>query len=203
MSAQLGDNASGQREELGIAGHLFSDSHNAQRGNAIAIAGINGVYQIRNGALFVRCAQEGLNGHTGGVHADGVVDVHANKLTGHIIGKYSAASGAAKCHRLVEHGGDAGAQSTAGGHKDINVLCQVGNQDVKPLQSGGGTGDVAMVKGQHQRVSALGIENAGETILHAPVHVVHSLYMEVSLAGGNIQVKILFGIDCTGSFLGI
>ena len=28
LSAQLGDNASGQREELGIAGHLFSDSHN-------------------------------------------------------------------------------------------------------------------------------------------------------------------------------
>ena len=27
--------------------------------------------------------------------------------------------------------------------------------------------------------------------------------MEVRLAGGNIQVKILFGIDCTGSFLGI
>ena len=41
LSAQLGDNASGQREELGIAGHLFSDSHNAQRRDAVTHARVD------------------------------------------------------------------------------------------------------------------------------------------------------------------
>ena len=69
---------------------------------------------------------------------------------------------------------------------------------IDALQPGSGAHDVAVVKGQHHRVAALGIEQVGEPILGSPVPVAQALGEEALLRGRHVQMVVVGGLvsDC-------
>ena len=70
---------------------------------------------------------------------------------------------------LLEGGRHGGAQHAAGQHQGIGVGSEGHDVHVDALQAGGGSLEVAVVDGQHHGAAALGPEDAGQAVLHAPV----------------------------------
>ena len=99
---------------------------------------------------------------------------------------------------IVDRGGDAGADGPPGGHEHVRVPAQRGDGHIHALQARSGPHDIAVVKGQHHRVAALGIEQVGEPILGSPVPVAQALGEEVLLRGRHVQMVVVGGLvsDC-------
>ncbi len=66
-------------------------------------------------------------------------------------------------------------------------------QQIQPLQPGGGAHEIAVVKGEHHRIAALGIENAGQMALHAPVQAVAALQEKARLVGKGYVYMVVLG----------
>ena len=59
---------------------------------------------------------------------------------------------------IVDRGGDAGADGPPGGHEHVRVPAQRGDGHVHALQARSGSHDIAVVKGQHDGVARLGVD---------------------------------------------
>ena len=183
LHAHLGHDAGGELEEAVGALHVLAHGHHAQRGDAVAEAGVDDAAEVVDaGELSVR-ADEGLHGHAVGVHADGVLDVHGHDLMAQIVVEHAGAGGDAQGDGLAVFRRHAGAQRAAGAHQAVHIGHELGNHQVEALQARGGAHEIAMVEGEHHGVAALGVEDVAQVLFHAPVQVVGALDVKAALVG--------------------
>ena len=192
LHAHLGHDAGGELEEAVGALHVLAHGHHAQRGDAVAEAGVDHAAEVVDaGELSVR-ADEGLHGHAVGVHADGVLDIHGHDLMAQVVIEHAGAGGDAQGNGLAVFRGDAGAQRAAGAHQAVHIGHQLGNDQVQALQARGGAHEVAVVKGEHHGVAALGVEDVAQVLFHAPVQVVGALDVKAALVGERFVHMVVF-----------
>ena len=137
--------------------------------------------------------------HGGGIHADGGLHIGTHAVAGaHVVDEHTGVMGGPEADGIVDRGGDAGADGPPGGHEHVRVPAQRGDGHVHALQARSGPHDIAVVKGQHHRVAALGIEQVGEPILGSPVPVAQALGEEALLRGRHVQMVVVGGLvsDC-------
>ena len=109
-----------------------------------------------------------------------------------VVLEHGGAGGHPQGHALYNLGGDTGAQRAPGAHKAVHIGGQLGQQQVKALQPGCGAHEVAVVKGKHDGIAALGVEDVGHMLLHAPVQAVDALEEKALLIGeGDVYVVVL------------
>ena len=175
LDAHLRDDACCQFEEAVGTFHVFAHGADAERGDAVAHTGIDDLAQIIDaGELAVR-PDEGLNGHTIGIHADSVLDVHGYRFKAQIILKHAGAGGYAQSDRIGQLGGDACADCAACAHEAVHIGRQLGKKQVQTLQARRAPHKISVVKCEHYGVAALWIENIGHMALHAPIQAVAAL----------------------------
>ena len=109
-----------------------------------------------------------------------------------VILQHAGAGGDTQRDGVGQLGGAAGADGAAGAHEAVHIGSQLGQQQIQTLQTGGASHKVAVVKGKHHSVAALGIEDIGQVALHAPLQAVGTLQIKAVLIGKrNINMIIL------------
>ena len=118
--------------------------------------------------MLVLGANVDVGGDRRGVETDGILDVDRHQLTRQ-LGQNAHAARAAQNHRLTAVGRHGLTQTATRAHQYVRVGNERANGEIKPLQAGGWALEIAMVKGQHDGVTALGLEDTRQAVLHAPI----------------------------------
>ncbi|GHT73818.1 hypothetical protein FACS1894124_2770 [Spirochaetia bacterium] len=63
------------------------------------------------------------------------------------------------------------------------MIDKLGDEDIKPLKAGYGAHKIAVVKGEHNRIAALGVKNIGQPLLHTPVKISGAFDMKIACGG--------------------
>ena len=188
VSKLFGADAGGEAEVARVAGHLLADGGDAHDGDAIALADVNGVVEVGDGlGLGGGIAGGDHDGHGGGVHADGVLHVNDDVVVE--LGEDGGAGVGAEADGDVLCGGDDGAEDAAGAHEAVGVLQQGDDGEVDALDAAGGAHDEAVVAGEHEGAAVLGVEDAREAVLHAPVQVGAALEGEADGLLGGVEAE--------------
>ena len=97
-----------------------------------------------------------------------------------------------KCDSFCNFRRYTGSDCSSGSHEYVYVRCQFRKQQIQSLQSCSRSHEISMVKSEHYRISALGIENIGKVFFHTPIQAVSTFYIKSFLICKRNSYMVVF-----------